>query len=132
MTGYREVDFSANWFSVEINFNLVRRVKGEHSSFRGLFGFLIWFFGSCTFPRTSSFDCATASGFYFSVIEEGEVQAGSKVEIVSRDPQRVAVVDIVRLYLRQAHDPEILHRAMNVSALPQHWKAELAMRVGHA
>jgi MOSC domain-containing protein YiiM len=79
-----------------------------------------------------SFLTSQRSGFYFSVIEEGEVQAGSKVEIVSRDPQRVAVVDIVRLYLRQAHDPEILHRAMNVSALPQHWKAELAMRVGHA
>ena len=79
-----------------------------------------------------SFLTSQRSGFYFSVIEEGEVQAGSKVEIVSRDPQRVAVVDIVRLYLRQAHDPEILHRAMNVSALPQHWKAELAVRVGHA
>ncbi len=79
-----------------------------------------------------SFLTSQRSGFYFSVIEEGEVQAGSKVEIVSRDPQRVAVVDIVRLYLRQAHDPEILHRAMNVSALPQHWKAELAMKVGHA
>lgn len=72
------------------------------------------------------------SGFYFSVIEEGEAQAGSKIEIVSRDPHRVAVVDIVRLYLRQAHDPELLHRALNVSALPQNWKAELAARVDHA
>jgi MOSC domain-containing protein YiiM len=35
------------------------------------------------------------SGFYFSVIEEGQVQAGSKVEILSRDPHRVAVGDIV-------------------------------------
>ena len=72
------------------------------------------------------------SGFYFSVIEEGEVHTGSKVEILSRDPHRVAVVDIVRLYLGQAHDPELLHRAMNVSALPQNWKAELAVRADHA
>lgn len=72
------------------------------------------------------------SGFYFSVVEEGEAQAGSKVEIMSRDPHRVAVVDIVRLYLRQAHDPELLHRAMNVSALPQNWKTELAARVDRA
>jgi len=72
------------------------------------------------------------SGFYFSVIEEGEVQAGSKVEIMRRDPHRVAVVDIVRLYLRQAHDPKLLHHAMQVSALPQNWKAELAARVDHA
>jgi MOSC domain-containing protein YiiM len=72
------------------------------------------------------------SGFYFSVIEEGEVQAGSKVEILSRDPHRVAVVDIVRLYLGQGHDPDLLHRAINVSALPQNWKSELAVRVDHA
>jgi MOSC domain-containing protein YiiM len=72
------------------------------------------------------------SGFYFSVIEEGEVQAGSKVEVLSRDPHRVAVVDIVRLYLRQARDPDLLHRAMNVSALQQNWKAELTVRVDHA
>ena len=68
------------------------------------------------------------SGFYFSVIEEGEVQAGSKVEILSRDPHRVAVVDIVRLYLGQAHDSELLHRAMHLSALPRGWKADLPLR----
>jgi MOSC domain-containing protein YiiM len=69
------------------------------------------------------------SGFYFSVIEEGQVQAGSKVEILSRDPHRVAVADIVRLYLGQARDPELLQRAMNVSALPQDWRSDLALRV---
>jgi MOSC domain-containing protein YiiM len=68
------------------------------------------------------------SGFYFSVIEEGEVLAGSKIEIVSRDPHRVTVVDIVRLYLGQAPDPALLQRAMNVSALPQNWKAALPLK----
>jgi MOSC domain-containing protein YiiM len=68
------------------------------------------------------------SGFYFSVIEEGEVRTGSEVEILSRDPHRVTVVDIVRLYLGQAHDPQLLHRAMSVSALPQNWKADLPLR----
>ena len=37
------------------------------------------------------------SGFYFSVVEEGEVHAGSEVEILSRDLHRVTVADIVRL-----------------------------------
>jgi len=68
------------------------------------------------------------SGFYFSVVEEGEVRAGSEVEILTRDPHQVAVVDIVRLYLGQARDPDLLHRAMNVSALPQDWKADLPLR----
>jgi MOSC domain-containing protein YiiM len=48
------------------------------------------------------------SGFYFSVVEEGEVRAGSEIEILSRDRHRVAVVDIVRLYLGQARDPDLL------------------------
>src|SRR5499427_10858712 len=68
------------------------------------------------------------SGFYFSVVDEGVVQTGSEIEILSRDPNRVAVVDIVRLYLGQAHDPDLLRRAMNVSALPQNWKADLPLR----
>jgi len=68
------------------------------------------------------------SGFYFSVIEPGEVTVGSKVEILSRDPHRVTVVDIVRLYLGQTRDPELLLRATNVSALPDDWKAQLPLR----
>jgi len=68
------------------------------------------------------------SGFYFAVVEEREVHAESEVEILSRDPHRVAVVDSVRHYLGQERDPKLLHRAMNVSALPQNWKAELPLR----
>ncbi len=65
------------------------------------------------------------SGFYFSVIEPGEVSVGSKVEILDRDPNRVTVVDIVHLYLGQTGDPELLQRAMHVRALPENWKAHL-------
>ncbi len=41
----------------------------------------------------------------------GEVAVGSKVEILSRDARRVTVADIVRLYLGQTRDPELLQRA---------------------
>jgi MOSC domain-containing protein YiiM len=69
------------------------------------------------------------SGFYFSVVEPGEVSAGSKVEILSRDPNRVAVVDIFKLYLGQTRDQELLRRATNVVALPHSWRNELLLRV---
>lgn len=69
------------------------------------------------------------SGFYFSVIEPGEVSVGSKVEILSGDPNRVTVADIGRLYLGQTRDLGLLQRATNVSALPENWKAELLLRV---
>src|SRR5437588_8294175 len=68
------------------------------------------------------------SGFYFSVIEPGEVAPESRVEILSRDANRVAVADIVRLNLGQTRDPELLQRATNVSALPSNWKAQLLLR----
>ena len=68
------------------------------------------------------------SGFYFSVVEEGEVRLGSDVEVLSRDPHRVTVADIGRLYLGQARDPDLLQRAMNVPALPVNWKTELELR----
>ena len=69
------------------------------------------------------------SGFYFSVIEEGEVCAGSEMELLSRDPHRVTVADVGRLYLGQARDLNLLRRVMNVPALPVNWKAELEL--GH-
>lgn len=68
------------------------------------------------------------SGLYFSVIEPGEVSAGSKIDMVSRDPNRVTVADILRLYLSHSPDPELIRRATSVSALPASWKVQLGSR----
>ncbi len=68
------------------------------------------------------------SGFYFSVIERGDVAAGSKVEILDRDPDGVMVTDILRLFLGQTHDPELLQRAINVTSLPENWRTQLLLR----
>jgi MOSC domain-containing protein YiiM len=69
------------------------------------------------------------TGIYFSVIEQGEVEAGSKIELVSRDPAQVKVSDITRLYLGQSSDPEIFHRAIGLEALPKSWRDWLQERV---
>jgi MOSC domain-containing protein YiiM len=68
------------------------------------------------------------SGFYFSVIEPGDVGAGLKIEILNRDPDGVTVSDIVRLYLGRTHDPELLLRATNLSSLPENWRTQLLLR----
>ena len=68
------------------------------------------------------------SGCYFSVIEPGKVSAGSEVEILSRDPSRVSVADICKLYLGQTHDPGLVQRTLNLVSLPQNWKVELKLR----
>lgn len=68
------------------------------------------------------------SGFYFAVGEPGEVSAGAGIEILSRDPNRVTIADILRLYLRQADDPDLIQRAFNIDSLPYNWKAQLLLR----
>jgi len=68
------------------------------------------------------------SGLYFSVIDPGDVGAGSETEVLHRDPHRVTVADILSLYFGQRRDPELLQRAMNVTSLPGNWKTQLLLR----
>jgi MOSC domain-containing protein YiiM len=68
------------------------------------------------------------SGFYFSVVQEGEVSAGSPIEIISRDPNQVTIADISRLYFNEEPDADLLSRALKVSALPSSWRDELSLR----
>ena len=69
------------------------------------------------------------SGFYFAVVEEGELAAGSKMEIVHRDPEKVTVGDINRLYSHESSDPDLLRRALKVEAVPNGWREALAEKV---
>jgi MOSC domain-containing protein YiiM len=71
---------------------------------------------------------ARRSGFYLSVTEEGELAAGSKIELLRRDPQRVRVVDIMDLFLGHSDDADLRDRVMRVEALPETWKNDLLMR----
>jgi len=68
------------------------------------------------------------SGFYFSVVDPGDVGAGSNVEVLDRDPHSVTVADIVSLYLDQRYDPQLLQRALKVTSLPENWKTQLVLR----
>jgi MOSC domain-containing protein YiiM len=70
------------------------------------------------------------SGFYFSIVEEGEVEAGSVIEVVSRDENRVTIADIHRLYLGVKPDPELLQRALRVPVLPDGLRGSLVKRGG--
>ena len=62
------------------------------------------------------------TGFYFSVVEEGEVRAGDAVELLSREENRISVADIVQLYVADTPDPELLRRAAGLAALPANWR----------
>jgi MOSC domain-containing protein YiiM len=68
------------------------------------------------------------SGFYFSVVQEGEVSAHSPIEVLNRDPNRVSVADISRLYFSKEPNRALLRRVANLGALPQSWKEDLVLR----
>jgi len=62
-------------------------------------------------------------GFYFAVEREGSIAAGDELVPARRDPRRVSVADVARLYLNQSRDPELLARAIAVPALTPSWRA---------
>lgn len=62
------------------------------------------------------------TGFYFRVLQEGEVGAGDTLELVSRDDNNITVADITQLYVGKEDNPELLHSAAQLEALPESWR----------
>jgi MOSC domain-containing protein YiiM len=62
------------------------------------------------------------TGFYFAVVEEGEVAAGDSIEPLERATHEVTVSEVTRLYARDRKDLEALRRAAQVEALPESWR----------
>jgi MOSC domain-containing protein YiiM len=77
------------------------------------------------FGRTDVVEKFLASGrtgFYVSVVREGDVGPGDPIEWTSRDPHRVRVLDLSGVYTGTTRDPEVLRRAAVVEALPAGWR----------
>ena len=64
-------------------------------------------------------------GFYFRVLEEGEVGAGDEITKVADGPQRVTVADIDALLYLPNPSREQLERSLRVPALSPGWKSSL-------
>lgn len=62
------------------------------------------------------------TGFYLAVLEEGEVEAGDSIRLVSRAETPLTVADITRLYVDGEEDLEGLQHAARVEALPEDWR----------
>jgi MOSC domain-containing protein YiiM len=69
------------------------------------------------------------SGFYFSVLQEGEIAAGDRIVPLGQDKHNVKVADIVRLYARDRDDLETMRRAIEVEALPDSWRDYFRQRL---
>jgi MOSC domain-containing protein YiiM len=62
------------------------------------------------------------TGFYVAVLREGQIGAGDRIEILSRDASGVSVADITRLYAFDRSDLEGMRRALAVKALSESWR----------
>jgi len=62
------------------------------------------------------------TGFYFAVVKEGKVKAVDEIEPLSRDENKIAISDIVRLYAFEKDDLETLRRAVKLKALSESWR----------
>jgi MOSC domain-containing protein YiiM len=62
------------------------------------------------------------TGFYLSVLQEGEVGVGDEFELLEKNESGVSVVDVTRLYSSERNNVELLHRAIATQALPDSWR----------
>lgn len=69
------------------------------------------------------------SGFYLSVLKEGEVGAGDEFVPVEKSVSSVRVVDITRLYTNDRENVDLLRRAIATEALPESWREYLQKRL---
>jgi MOSC domain-containing protein YiiM len=69
------------------------------------------------------------SGFYFSVIEEGDVGAGDKFELLGREEPTLTIAEVNQLYTSKSPDHETLQRSLNVKLLPESWRMRFRARL---
>ena len=61
-------------------------------------------------------------GFYFRVLEEGEVGAGDEITLVASGPERMSVFEINALLYMPGHPRNQLERALRIPALSAGWR----------
>jgi ferredoxin-NADP reductase/MOSC domain-containing protein YiiM len=64
-------------------------------------------------------------GFYFRVIQEGEIGAGDRIEKLSDGPERMTVAEIDALLYSAEHPVEALRRAVRIPALSLDWQGSM-------
>jgi MOSC domain-containing protein YiiM len=69
------------------------------------------------------------SGFYLSVLNEGEVGVGDAIEVLEKKESGVRVVDITRLYSSEKHNADLMRQAIATEALPESWREYFRKRI---
>ncbi len=62
------------------------------------------------------------SGFYFSVEQEGEVEKGNPIELISRNRSGITIAEMNRLIAHDRYNRELLQKAIATAELPESWR----------
>lgn len=68
------------------------------------------------------------SGFYFAVINEGQLGAGDAIDVLSSHPNAVTIRELVGMYVGEPTTVDRLHAAAGNPALPGWWRETLLER----
>ena len=71
-------------------------------------------------------------GFYFRVIQEGEIGPGDRIEKLSDGPEHMTVAEIDALLYSAEHPLEALRRAIRIPALSKDWQGSMQALLGTA
>ncbi|MEA3411180.1 MAG: MOSC domain-containing protein [Pseudomonadota bacterium] len=62
------------------------------------------------------------AGFYFRVLEEGQIGAGDVMERIDTDPNSVTIAEFIHIYLHETHEPQSLDRLLASRDLGKAWR----------
>ena len=62
------------------------------------------------------------SGFYLSVLREGDVGAGDSIVLTPSQAAAITVAEFVSIYAANGSDQDLLRRASRVPAIPEDWR----------
>jgi MOSC domain-containing protein YiiM len=69
------------------------------------------------------------TGYYLAVEVEGEIGAGDPAETVARDPARIPVAEITRVYASDRDDRATIESLVALDSLPDDWRGYFEKRL---
>lgn len=69
------------------------------------------------------------SGFYFSVEQEGTVEVGNEITLLSREDSGITISEMNLLFAEDQYNQQLLAKAIATPALPEDWRDYLKKRI---
>ena len=70
-------------------------------------------------------------GFYFRVLQEGEVEAGDEIVKIAAGPESMTVAEVDALLYKPGHPKSRLEQALRITALSAGWRASFEALLDH-